>query len=140
MASIIAVMILVLTSSKHVTAQVDPTFALSHSCDINCQALTDAGLAYEASQHAHLDDPFYAVPSNFTSQSKAGSILSVEAVTNLTNYTVPSGLTMSRFQYTTTNLNGTAVPASAYVLWPYTQYVPKKLEYDSKDSGIPLVA
>ncbi|KAK4938141.1 hypothetical protein LTR10_021381 [Elasticomyces elasticus] len=140
MASIVAaVILLVLTRSKHVTAQVDPTFAASHSCNATCQAYTDTGLAFEASQHATTNDPFYTVSSNFTPDSQPGTILSIEAVTNLTNYTVPSGLTMSRFQYTTTNLNGTAVPASAYILWPYTPYIPSNSN-SSSESKIPLVA
>jgi pimeloyl-ACP methyl ester carboxylesterase len=141
MAAVVALIILALSGAiKRTNAQVDPSFALSHGCDATCQFLTDTGLAFEASQHATINDSFYSVPSNFSSTSKPGSVLSIEVVTNLTNYTVPSGLTMSRFIYTTTNLNGTSIPASAYVLWPYTPYTPKKSKYASKDNGIPMVA
>jgi len=53
---------------------------------------------------------------------KPGTLLRVETHTDLTKYTVPSGLTMSRIMYTSQNLNGTVVPASAYVLWPYAPF------------------
>ena len=102
--------------------------------------ITHTGLAFEASQHAHLNDPFYTLPDTFSSTSKPGSVLSVEPITDLANYTVPSGLTMSRIIYTTTNLNGTSLPASAYVLWPYQPYEPKRSKYDPQDQGIPMVA
>lgn len=141
MAGIVAVIIMALSGViKHANAQVDPSFALSHGCDATCQFLTNNGLAFEASQHATMNDSFYTVPSSFSSASKPGTVLYVEAVTNLTDYTVPSGLTMSRFIYTTTNLNGTSIPASAYVLWPYAPYVSKKFNYASKDNDIPMVA
>lgn len=62
--------------------------------------------------------PIYQVAATFFSNSKSGTILAVQKVTDLTNFTVPNGLTLSCFQYTTNNLNGTLLPASAYVLWP----------------------
>lgn len=37
----------------------------------------------------------------------------------MVNYSVPSGLTMSRIMHTAQDLNGTTTPASAYILWPY---------------------
>lgn len=53
---------------------------------------------------------------------KPGTLLRVESHTDLGNYTVPSGLTMSRIMYTSQNLNGTVVPVSAFVLWPYVPF------------------
>lgn len=75
--------------------------------------------AFETSQHALPDDPFYNVPANFTSSMAPGSLLNIEVATNLTNYTVPASLSMSRIIYTTTDVHGTILPASAYILWPY---------------------
>ena len=55
-----------------------------------------------------------------------GTVLKVEQYTNITLYTIPVSLSMSRFFYTTATLNGTSImPASAYVLWPY---LPRKFE------------
>ena len=62
-------------------------------------------------------DPFYLPPSNST-DLPAGSLLRAEDVdTRL--YTLPPNTALSRILYITENLNGTKIPASAYVLWPY---------------------
>ncbi|KUJ07791.1 uncharacterized protein LY89DRAFT_765845 [Mollisia scopiformis] len=100
-----------------------PALNGSSTCGAECQELVPLAIAYEHSAHAHypLDD-FYSIPSNFTPSMEPGTLLSVETHTNLTNYTVPSSLTMSRIMYTSMSLNGTIVPASAFVLWPYAPF------------------
>lgn len=96
----------------------DPTFAAAHSCNTTCQQLVTLGASYEASQHVFpSNDPFYNPSGPFPTQP--GQPIHVEQVTDLTNYSIPSSLTMSRFTYTTANVNGTVLPASAYILWPY---------------------
>jgi pimeloyl-ACP methyl ester carboxylesterase len=67
------------------------------------------------------NDPFYQVPSHYDLDHLPpfGTILKVEQNTNLTLYTIPNSVSMSRFLYVTETYNGTRVPASAYVLWPY---------------------
>lgn len=65
------------------------------------------------------DDPFYTkLPTNATS-APAGSLLKVEAFTNTCNYTIAPTLALSRIIYQSKTLNGSLVPVSAYVLWPY---------------------
>lgn len=81
--------------------------------------LAALGTSWETSQHASADKSFYEVPNNYSSNLEPGNILKVEYATNLTNYTVPSGLSMSRIIYTTKDINGTTIPASGYILWPY---------------------
>lgn len=99
--------------------------ALSAATLCNAQAtpspaeLAELGVGFEVSQHASADLSWYEAPANFSDQLAPGSILKIEVATNLTNYTVPSSLSMSRIIYTTTNVNGTVLPASAYILWPY---------------------
>ncbi|KAK7048987.1 putative secretory lipase [Favolaschia claudopus] len=82
-------------------------------------ALAQMGIEWETSQHASPNSNFYTVPQNFSRDLAPGTLLAVEQATNLSSYLVPSSLTLSRIMYTTTNLNGTIQPASAYVLWPY---------------------
>ncbi|KAB2580198.1 hypothetical protein DBV05_g1260 [Lasiodiplodia theobromae] len=67
------------------------------------------------------NDPFYHIPSNinWTSSIPAGTVFAVENVTNTSLYTLPAPISMSRIIYQTATINGTNVPASAYVLWPY---------------------
>ncbi|KAI1323292.1 secretory lipase [Xylariaceae sp. FL0255] len=63
-------------------------------------------------------DPFYQdVPSH---AGLAGGVpLKIEAVSNASLYTLPPGVSLSRILFTTETLNGTVIPASAFVLWPY---------------------
>jgi pimeloyl-ACP methyl ester carboxylesterase len=116
-----ASLVLLLRLASFSAAQVNASTLISSSttCGPQCQYLAAAAFSFETQAHATADLPFYKVPENFSASLAPGSLLRVEHVTNLTNYTVPSGLTMSRIIYTTTNLNGTILPASAYILWPY---------------------
>ncbi|KAK5743817.1 hypothetical protein LTR17_002439 [Elasticomyces elasticus] len=93
------------------------------TCNEQCHQLVQLGTAFEAESFAHtpLDD-FYTIPNTFNTSMEPGTRLRIEAHTDLTNYTVPSGLTMSRIMYTSQNLNGTVVPVSAFVLWPYAPF------------------
>lgn len=77
------------------------------------------GLQFETSQHASPDLAWYEVPANFSSSLDPGVPLKIEYATDLTNYTVPGGLSMSRIIYTTLGALGRVLPASAYILWPY---------------------
>lgn len=63
-------------------------------------------------------DPFYIPPAN-SSKLPCGSLLSVEPHTNTSLYTLPPNTAMSRIVFQSETANGTAVPASAYVLWPW---------------------
>jgi pimeloyl-ACP methyl ester carboxylesterase len=65
------------------------------------------------------EDDFYSLPGNI-SDATPGSLLKVEAYTNTTLYTVPPGTALSRLVYITETSTGVAVPASAFVLWPYS--------------------
>ena len=91
----------------------------SSTCGAQCQTLAITASTWESQQHADADFSFYTVPSNFSSSLPAGSLLRVEEATNLSTFAVPSGLTMSRIVYTTMDHNGTILPTSAYILWPY---------------------
>ena len=108
----------------------------SSTCDTQCQTLSTSGASWEAEQHASTDFSFYRIPANFSSKLAPGSLLHVEEATNLSMNVVPSGLTMSRIIYTTSDFNGTILPASAYVLWPYAPLASAGL----KDGQFPMVA
>lgn len=64
-------------------------------------------------------DSFYQL-GNIDPPKKPGQILKVQNVTEPTPWNIPAKTALSRFIYTTTNANGTLIPASAYVLWPWT--------------------
>jgi len=84
----------------------------------------EVALQYERSNNAGSltqDDPFYIVPSHYDLDNllEPGTILKVEQHTNISEYTIPMSISMSRFLYVSEDFNGSSVPASAYVLWPY---------------------
>ena len=66
-----------------------------------------------------LDDAFYEAPPE-TSDSPLGTILKIEKDTDTTKYLLPPTTAFSRFLYQSATLNGSKVPVSAYVLWPYS--------------------
>ncbi|KAL7893549.1 Alpha/Beta hydrolase protein [Trichoderma sp. SZMC 28014] len=92
----------------------------NNTCGAFCQGLAQTAVTFERSQFADPDRTFYKVPSNFSRKLAPGTILAVEHATNLSSYLVPGSLSMSRIIYTSTNLNGTIQPTSAYILWPYS--------------------
>ncbi len=90
-------------------------------------------------------DPFYTdFPSNWTN-FPAGSVIKVEQDTNASLYTIAPALAISRLLFTTKTLNGTVIPASAYVLWPW---LPRRFDKSdgpgNRDSsgydGLPVIA
>jgi pimeloyl-ACP methyl ester carboxylesterase len=118
-----------------------PALKQSTTCTGTCQELVPLGIEFEHDSHAHTPrDDFYSIPTNFTSSMKPGILLRVETHTNLANYTVPSSLTMSRIMYTSKSLNGTVVPVSAFVLWPYAPFEYTKNSKASTPTKFPLVA
>ncbi|KAL8989948.1 MAG: hypothetical protein Q9169_008242 [Polycauliona sp. 2 TL-2023] len=88
---------------------------------LNTSELTTA-LTFERSNWANSsveDDSFYRVPSN-SSHLPAGTLLKRELYTNTSLYTLPPQTALSRILYQSKDFNGTLVPASAYILWPYS--------------------
>lgn len=87
-------------------------------------------------------DPFYAdLPSNWTGLP-AGSVLKVEQNTNASLYTIAPTLAVSRLLFTTKTFNGSVVPASAYVLWPWLPrgYASSSSNSSDDDDGLPVIA
>ena len=69
-------------------------------------------------------DPFYTV-SPETADARPGTLLKVETDTDSSKYLLPSSTAISRIVYQSETINGSAVPVSACVLWPYA---PRKHE------------
>ena len=78
-------------------------------------------------------EPFYTeVPSN-ASGAQPGTLLKLQQDANTAAYSLPPSTALSRIMYQTADLNGTAVPATGYILWPYQ---PRQLQ----DGSWPVVA
>ncbi|KAM4054475.1 serine aminopeptidase, s33 domain-containing protein [Hirsutella rhossiliensis] len=69
-------------------------------------------------------DPFYTAPDG--QHAPPGAVLKVEPLTNTSRYTVAPALALSRIVYQSRALDGSAVPVSAFVLWPYLPRVGSK--------------
>lgn len=64
-------------------------------------------------------ESFYTVPED-AAKAPPGTLLKVEKDVDTSKYTLPPATALSRVMYQSENLNGSRVPASAYVLWPYS--------------------
>ena len=64
------------------------------------------------------DDGFYNVPAG-TASAPAGTLLKVEAETNPSSYMLPPATALSRILYQSEDLQGSPVPASGFILWPF---------------------
>ncbi|KAK0511090.1 hypothetical protein JMJ35_006642 [Cladonia borealis] len=79
-------------------------------------------IQYEVSSWANgraTDHPFYQVPDG-ASKATPGSVLKVEMDTETSAYLLPPATALTRFMYQSENLTNKPVPASAFILWPYS--------------------
>ena len=65
------------------------------------------------------EDDFYQVPKD-AGNTALGNIIKVEENVNTTKYLLPPASALSRILYQSEDLRGVPVPASAFVLWPYS--------------------
>ncbi|OQE24390.1 hypothetical protein PENSTE_c007G09496 [Penicillium steckii] len=88
----------------------------------------------------HQDD-FYNVqnlPQNAW-PTEPGRTIKLQKFTDPSAFSIPVGTAMSRIVYSTTNANGTLIPASAYILWPYHAKSFKEKRNNSSASSAPVV-
>ncbi|KAJ4328959.1 hypothetical protein N0V84_000530 [Fusarium piperis] len=76
-------------------------------------------------------DDFYTLPPKGPNL-RPGQILKVQEVTDPTPFNIASGSSLSRILYTTRDINGTIIPASAYILWPF---IPRQFDGEPKDKA-----
>lgn len=100
-----------LDHSQRTSAGIDDTLANNVEVALNFERSNWAGGSVS-------ELAFYRAPSN-TAHVAAGTILKVEVDANTSAFTLPPNTAISRIMYQTETLNGSLVPASAFVLWPY---------------------
>lgn len=76
-------------------------------------------------------DKFYLVPRK-SAKAAAGKLLKLELDANTSVYTLPPNTALSRILYQSESSNGSVVPTSAYILWPYL--------LRTQSDGFPIVA
>ncbi|MCJ1267058.1 hypothetical protein MMC22_006943 [Lobaria immixta] len=82
-------------------------------------------------QGSVLNNTFYDAPHE-VAETPPGTLLRVEKDVNTAEYLLPPTTALSRFVYQSETLNGSKVPVSAFMLWPYS---PR-----SQPDGYPVVA
>ncbi|KAF7587913.1 hypothetical protein BBP40_006536 [Aspergillus hancockii] len=85
---------------------------------------------------AHEDD-FYNVQSLPKDQwpTEPGKTIKLQEFTDPSPFALPAKTAMSRIVYSTTNANGTLIPASAYILWPYQPKILRGINHNSESSA-----
>ena len=84
--------------------------------------ITRAALEFEDLQWATglvSEDRCYTAPK-YSSEYVPGTLLKVEKITNTSLFTIPPSTALSRIMFQSKTLNGSAVPASGFILWPYS--------------------
>ncbi|PIG84258.1 secretory lipase [Aspergillus arachidicola] len=98
--------------------------AEAHDCGAACQKrLTLTIPADVAAVGRDFDVDFYATAGNFSRESsKPGDVLKLDAVDPKT-LSIDGGATTYRFQYVSLDANGSVVPVTGFIAFPFTPHV-----------------
>jgi pimeloyl-ACP methyl ester carboxylesterase len=97
---------------------ISASVAESYGCGPKCQEILKLTTAADLStMGTDFDFAFYETAANF-SASKPGDLLKLQAVDPNT-LEVDSGLTVYRFQYTSQDLDGSPIPVTGFVAFPF---------------------
>ncbi|KAK6814095.1 hypothetical protein RU639_010107 [Aspergillus parasiticus] len=118
--------LLVLLITVGVSATVTATNSFPDNCNASCQASIEQALAQEQAGWVSANvstDPFYTNPANISDYA-AGDIVRWEDVPSqqytTVGYDTPPATTLSRFLYMSEDIDGNPIPASAFLLLPFT--------------------
>ncbi|KAF5874673.1 putative prolyl aminopeptidase (secreted protein) protein [Botrytis fragariae] len=90
----------------------------SYGCNASCQAiLSVSNPADLETVGTEFDFDFYSTPNNF-SYSAPGDLLKLQPVDS-SDLNIPAGIATFRFQYTSIDLDGTNVPSSGFIAFPF---------------------
>ncbi|TGO43824.1 hypothetical protein BCON_0829g00010 [Botryotinia convoluta] len=103
----------------------------SYGCNSSCQTILSIfNTADLETVGTKFDFDFYNTANNFSS-SAPGDLLKLQPV-NASDLTIPDGIATFRFQYTSVDLDGTTVPSTGFIAFPFAA--------PAKGSQFPLVA
>lgn len=99
---------------------ISPALARQYKCSQSCLDLynTKTKPTDKANFPDTYSDDFYATASNF-SHSQPGDLLKLK-VADSSKLNIAPGTTVYRFQYTSIDLDGSNVPATGFIAFPYT--------------------
>ncbi|TGO70712.1 hypothetical protein BELL_0679g00030 [Botrytis elliptica] len=103
----------------------------SYGCNATCQEILSASNAADLETvGTEFDFDFYSTANNFSS-SAPGDLLKLQPV-NSSTLDIPDGIATFRFQYTSIDLDGTIVPSTGFIAFPFAS--------PADGSQIPLIA
>jgi pimeloyl-ACP methyl ester carboxylesterase len=108
------------TAGQASNFDIPPDVAVKYGCDKSCQKkVEEANIADLKIWGTNFDFDFYATASNF-SASKPGDILKIKPV-SYTEIAVPPGVAVYKIQYTSIDLDGTPVPSTGFIAFPFAR-------------------
>ena len=117
---------------------VTPSQGETYHCGPGCQEAINIGNVRDrVSTGTDFDFDFYATASNVSTTLDAGEILKLETM-DPSKLDIKAGTTIYRMQYTTKDINGSIVPSTGFIAFPYTPSIP--LPNKPKKSGFRLAA
>ena len=121
-ATLFAVVVSAHASTQASNFAVSAKTAERYSCGHVCQTtLNKTNAADLEIFDTRFDFDFYATATNFSSSSSPGSLLKLKPL-NGTALTVPAGVSVYKFQYTSQDINGTTVPATGFIAFPFVRH------------------
>lgn len=99
-------------------------------CDSTCQSSTQSAYDGEAALWVNdvITDPLYQMPSDINiSSTEPGSLLRWQNISSpqlSSNWTIPGGLSLSRFLYVSEDVERNPIPATGWLLLPYSNPKP----------------
>ncbi|OAA63866.1 hypothetical protein ISF_04575 [Cordyceps fumosorosea ARSEF 2679] len=108
----------------------------AYGCGDECQSAVSQALPSDMlSVGLDFDHAFYATAPNFTTRLPPGEVLKFETLDANDKLLVSSGTSLFRLQYTSRDLDGSVVPATAFVALPQARST-----RDNSSGGLPVVA
>ncbi|KAF3482535.1 prolyl aminopeptidase (secreted protein) [Arthroderma uncinatum] len=120
--SLLVYLVPLATALQAANFNVSKALAESHSCGSECQRrLNNTIPADVAILSRDFDFSFYQTAANFFSSLAPGEVLKFQRI-NPKNLTIDGGATAFRFQYTSLDFNGSLVPVTGFIAFPYTPH------------------
>lgn len=108
------------TAVQNSNFNVTPVYASSHACGSKCQEILHLTNQLDLETvGSNFSFSFFETASNFSGDTKPGDVLKVQPL-DLAERDVPAGTTVYRIQYASKDLNGSTVPVTGFVAFPYT--------------------
>ena len=120
------------TATQIANLNVSSSDAISHDCGETCQRRLEVTLPADVDAVGRdFDVEFFSTASNFSKSLAPGEVLKLQPL-NPHNLTLDGGATSFRLQYTSVDLDGSLVPATGFIAFPFTPHISPDTESSNK--------